>query len=193
MTEDYRARMLDLMSKALANEEAWLHVELLERRKHLPSLKSVRQFEERWIQYLTVKQSLCDRESLTVETETEGRCDFVLRDYALGRILAVFEMKGPFHVGAGEPIDVRFADIAKDCRKLAENEKLGRVPRCVVLLPYGHKEEVNEWLDKLRGYLQDVDGSGYTVSPLRLNDLGDRGTTMMITVFEVSPHGNKAF
>jgi len=189
MDEDYRARMLGLLSTALKNEEVWLHAEQQKRRRYAPSIKSIRQFEERWIQYLAVKQSLCDRELPTVETETVGRCDFVFHAGGLGDV-AAFELKGPFHVGAGEPTDTRFNDIAKDCRKLAENEKLGKVPRYAVLLPYGHKGEVNEWLNNLAAYLQNVARPGYTATDLQLNDLDDRGTTMMITLFEVNPDGH---
>jgi len=189
MTKDHGSKMLGLFKKALQDEEDWLQSTPPEKdREYERAIKSVRQLDEKWIQYLVVRQSLPDKDSPTVVTETEGHHDFVFRAHGNGQNLAAFELKGPIYVDDHKPGDKLSEDIAKDCKKLAKNKKLGKVPKYVVLLPYGDESEVREWLERSREKLPHVGPSGHPPPVrLKLNEIDKRGTRMLITLFEVRP------
>jgi hypothetical protein len=155
-----------------------------------PAIKSIRLFDEKWIQYLVVKEALRDKNAPRVETEVEGPRDFVFRKLNGIETLAAFELKGPFGIQPGMPGPKYLREIMDDFKKLSHCESLAPVPKYVVLLPWGNKSDVESCLQRLvpqiDHYPVTAQGLRFSTSEIHLNRIDQKGQTMLITLFGVA-------
>jgi hypothetical protein len=192
---DYGQIMRTLLEDALSHEEKELeNLRVNANGKHV-SLKSVQQYEERWIQLLVAKQQARSQVPFHVVTEEKSKkksIDMTLaspptKPKTDGPPKAYFELKGPFNTAFGS----RVQNCTKDIRELHTEEKGKKgVPRFFVLLLHANDlteamQAVNERLlnsPKLQGMAEFLKKAG-SLSPIPLNPTGEEDSRRQLFVF----------